>query len=84
MKAGDADYEIAFHTMTRDVPKAIHRFKKATGTPKVEVETFGTEFDEEFNEDTEGFSRQGNKLRIKVYIGVSHEQLEGYDDDDDE
>lgn len=77
MKAGDADYEIEFHTMTRDVLKAIHRFKKATGTSKVEVETFDTEFDEEFNEDTEGFSRQGNKLRIKVYIGVSHEQLEG-------
>lgn len=88
MKAGDADYEIEFHKMTRGVLKAIHGFKEATGTPRVEVETFDSEYDDEFNEATGGFSRNGNKLRIKVYIGVSHEQLDEFmddgDDDDDE
>lgn len=82
------DYDISFHTMTRDVLKAIHKFKMETGTPKVEIETFDNECDEEFNEETEKFSKKGNKLRIKVYIGVSHEQLDEFmddgDDDDDE
>ncbi len=84
MKAGDADYEIEFHKMTRGVLKAIHDFKEATGTPKVEIETFDNKCDEEFNEETEKFSKKGNKLRIKVYIGVSHEQLDEFMDDGDD
>lgn len=69
MNETETDYQIALHTMCREVLRSISKFKKETGRERVSIETSDYHYDEELNEETGAFVKPGNKLGITVYIG---------------
>lgn len=74
------DYEIEFHKMCRKVLAAISAFKKATGVRRCSVETTDYCYDDELNEETGSFVRQGNKLGITVIVDNEDDDEEEDDD----
>lgn len=84
MNETEPDYQIALHTMCREILRSISKFKKDTGRQRVSVETSDYHYDEELNEDTGAFVKAGNKLGITVYIGDSDTDYGEIDDDDDD
>lgn len=84
MNETEPDYQIALHTMCREILRSISKFKKDTGRQRVSVETSDYHYDEELNEGTGKFIKPGNKLGITVYIGEDDSDYNETDDDDDD
>ena len=84
MNKTETDYQIALHTMCREILRSISKFKKDTGRQRVSVETSDYHYDEELNEGTGKFIKSGNKLGITVYIGEDDSDYNETGDDDDE